>query len=187
VADEHEARRPRVAVGAGAPRLSSSEAVCSGLPVIVHRNLIVIIDHGQASAADYVASKAIALERARAFPAGLGCMVIIPPDARPPKDDARRAIKAALDEVSQHLRCLCWTIEGSGFRAATLRAALAGLGLFVRAPYPTSVQKDVASGLHWLIRHFGDTFPTDLAEVTSSVLHARLGLTSDPANAPTPR
>ena len=104
-------------------------------------------------------------------------MVIIPSCARPPPEEGRRAIKASLDSLAERLRCLCWMVEGSGFRAATTRAALAGLALFVRAPYPTAVHKDVTEALRWLLPHFrSEVRAADILDAATSVEHGRFSL-----------
>ena len=68
-------------------------------------------------------------------------------------------------------------VEGSGFRAATTRAALAGLALFVHAPYPTAVHKDVAVGLRWLLGHFpAEVRSSDVLDAATSIEQGRLSL-----------
>jgi hypothetical protein len=106
-------------------------------------------------------------------------MVIIPAYARPPQEEVRHAIKLTLHRVAGQLRCLCWLVEGSGFRAATVRAALAGLALFARAPYPTAVHKDLAEGLDWLFRHFGpEVSAGDIRDAATSIERGRLSARS---------
>lgn len=147
------------------------------LPLIVHGNLFVIIDDGQVSPADYAKIGAIVHRQASAFPGGLGCMVIIPPHARPPREEARSAIKASLDSLAERLRCLCWLVEGTGFGAATVRAALAGLALLVRTPYPTAVHKDFPGALAWLLHHFrSEARAGEILDATTSIERGRHSL-----------
>lgn len=158
----------------------SGGSVEGRLPLLTYRNILVVIDHGQMTPAQYFAIVAIAQETARAYPAGLGCMVIIPPTSRPPPENVRRAIKSSLDRATQHLRCLCWMVDGVGFRAATIRAALAGLGLLIRASYPTSVASTLQEGLQWTFGHLDSTArPSEILEAVTSIERQRLAFDAE--------
>lgn len=147
------------------------------LPLIVHDEILVLVDGGRSVASDYQLAAEIALERVAVHPNGLGCLVMIPATAQPPNELVRRAIKKALEKATPHLRAMCWVVEGAGFRAATLRAALAGLRLLVPAPYPTSVEKDLVDGLQWILRRLRPgAGPSQLISTVTSVEHARASL-----------
>jgi hypothetical protein len=147
------------------------------LPLIVHEEIFVFIDEGRAIAVDYQLAAKLALERVSVYPNGIGCLVMIPATAQPPNELVRRAIKESLEKATPHLRGMCWIVEGSGFRAATLRAALAGLRLLLAAPYPTSVEKDLVEGLQWMLKRLRPAAgPSQLISTVSSVANARESL-----------
>jgi hypothetical protein len=51
---------------------------------------------------------------------------------------------------------MCWLVEGTGFRAAAVRAALTGLQLVSKSPYPTRVCASVREALSWIMPHMRD-------------------------------
>lgn len=136
----------------------------SRLRVILWRQIFVLVDRGDTRASDYMALAREASSVARQYPDGIGCLTILPPTASPPPEDVRRAIKEGYDYVAKYLRCACWLVEGTEFRAAAVRAALAGLRLFMRPPFPTLVTSSMEEAMPWLI----------------GKLHTRPGPSADP-------
>jgi hypothetical protein len=45
---------------------------------------------------------------------------------------------------------MCWTVDGQGFRAATVRAGLAGLRLLLQPSFPTKIAAGLDDGVSWL-------------------------------------
>jgi hypothetical protein len=121
------------------------------VPVIIWRDLFVLVDKGSAKVSDYPILERMVLDQSTRYPEGLGCIVIIPATASPPPDDVRQAIKDVLTRLAPKLRCLCWVVEGSGFRAAAVRGALTGLRMFSRPPYPTNVAGSMGAGISWAL------------------------------------
>jgi hypothetical protein len=121
------------------------------LPVVMWRNIFALVDQGSATASDYPVLERMVREQGKQHPGGLGCLVIIPPLASPPPEDVRRAIREVLANLAPQLRCLCWLVEGTGFRAAAVRATLVGLRVFSRQPYATCVASDMTESLQWLL------------------------------------
>jgi hypothetical protein len=140
---------------AGGPTLTSSEqfgAAEPALQVLQWEDVFVVIDDGRGRASDYdVLVRGVLAEQASRYAIGLGCLVIIPVDAKPPSEPVREAIKASLAVVP--LRCLCWLVEGAGFHAAMVRGVLTGLRLVVSRPYDTHVSRDLEEALRWMLPH----------------------------------
>jgi hypothetical protein len=130
------------------------------LPVVMWRNVFALVDQGSASAADYPILERMVCEQGKRHPEGLGCLVIIPPLANPPPENVRRAIRDVLTNLAPQLRGLCWLVEGTGFRAAAVRATLVGLRVFNRQPYPTCVASDMTESLQWLLACLSKGSPT---------------------------
>jgi hypothetical protein len=131
----------------------SPHAPAAPVPVVLWRDIFALVDRGRTSVSDYPALEAMVRKQAEQYPRGLGCLVIIPANADPPPDDVRRAINDVLTRLAPSLLCLCWLVEGRGFRAAAVRAALAGLRIARRPPYPTTVASDMIAALRWIILH----------------------------------
>ncbi len=121
------------------------------VPVIIWRDLFVLVDKGSAKVSDYPMLERMVLDQSERYPEGLGCVVIIPANAIPPPDDVRQAIKDVLTCLAPKLRCLCWVVEGSGFRAAAVRGALTGLRMFSRPTYPTNVASNMNAAVSWVL------------------------------------
>jgi hypothetical protein len=79
--------------------------------------------------------------------------VIVPNDATPPSEEARKGIDKTIVETKDVLRCLCWLVEGKGFQAGMARAVLNGIRLFRRYPYPTNISVSLQQSLAWVLPH----------------------------------
>jgi hypothetical protein len=121
------------------------------VPVIIWRDLFVVVDKGNAKASDYAILERMVIDQSAKYPAGLGCLVIIPATASPPPADVRDAIKGTLHRLAPRMRGLCWVVEGTGFRAAMVRGVLTGLQALSRDPYPTCIERDMSSALIWVL------------------------------------
>ncbi len=55
-----------------------------------------------------------------------------------PDEGARRALQRAIRQFEPHLAGAVNLIAATGFQAAAMRAALTGIALVVRSPYPTA-------------------------------------------------
>jgi len=128
------------------------QAVAAARPCIrfiAWEDIFVVIDCGTGQPSDYDALRRMIIEQSSRYRAGLGCLVIIPADAKPPSEPVRNALNAALD--SAPLRCLCWIVEGSGFQAAMVRAVITGLRFISHRPYPTYIAEDLEHALQWML------------------------------------
>jgi hypothetical protein len=123
----------------------------SAFQVFQWEDVLVVIDDGTAGESEYAVVQQTLTEQGSRYATGIGCLVIIPVDAKPPSERAREAMKAALAVVP--LRCLCWLVEGAGFQAAMVRAVLTGLRLVANRSYETQVSRDLGGALAWMLAH----------------------------------
>jgi hypothetical protein len=121
------------------------------IQVITWEDIFVVIDDGGGKPSDYEVLREMILRQSAKHTQGLGCLTVIPPDAKPPSDEARKALSANLELAN--LRCICWLVEGSGFQGAMVRAVLSGLRFFVRCNYPRKIVTNLEEGIAWLIPH----------------------------------
>jgi hypothetical protein len=115
------------------------------------RDIVAIVDDGRRSAPSYRGLGKLTESLKREYPGGYGVLIIIPRNARPPSDEARRAINDALASAEGGLKCVCWLVEGKGFQAAMARAVLTGLRFFPRATFDTAVKSDLRDALEWIL------------------------------------
>jgi hypothetical protein len=118
---------------------------------LLWRDIVTIVDDGRHSAPAYKQLTQLTATLKVDLPRGYGLLIIIPRRARPPSDEARRAINEALAAAAGSLTCLCWLVEGKGFQAAMARAVLTGLRILPRTAYATSVQSDLDEALAWIL------------------------------------
>jgi hypothetical protein len=121
------------------------------IQVIAWEDICVVIDDGGGKPSDYEMLRDLLARMGREYPAGLGCLTVIPPDAKPPSDEARKALNEGLEVV--RLRCICWLVEGTGFQGAMVRAVLTGLRFFVRAQYPRNIVTSLEEAIAWMLPH----------------------------------
>jgi hypothetical protein len=147
------------------------------LQVIVWREILVLIDDGRASAADYDALKSYASRLGSE--ADLACLTVVPVDSKPPSEEARRAVRTHLEALRP--RCFCWHVEATGLHGATVRAILSGFRLFTLHRYPTQIASSLEEALRWVISQLHGRL-ADEAEVREACAHIR----AHRVNAPPP-
>jgi len=131
--------------------LNLVEPFAPAMQVVQWEDIFVVIDDGTGRASDYVLAQQMLAVQGSRYPTGIGCLVIIPVDAKPPAESARKAMKASLAVL--RLRCLCWLVEGVGFQAAMVRGVLTGLRLVTNHSYETQVSRDLEAALTWMLPH----------------------------------
>ena len=99
-----------------APKHVLSPTRTHAVQALVWEDLVVVVDNGRGRPHEYAALLGLATGQSRRYPGGIGCLVIIPGDATPPSDDARKALNHTLESVAGSLRCMCWLVEGSDSR-----------------------------------------------------------------------
>jgi hypothetical protein len=145
----------------------------SRFPLILAGNLFVVVDDGLAVAADYPILGLVVVREARAYPTGVACVCIIPPNARPPREEIRDAIRATFANVQKHFASVCWYVEGDGFKAAAARAVLSGLILLMRPSYPTHITSDLHDALKWSYARVGNPDQYDLTAIARQLVELR--------------
>jgi hypothetical protein len=92
------------------------------------------------------------------YPNGVGVMHVVETEASPPDSDARKAFTEFLKQpVIKHFSV---THEGSGFKAASVRAIVSGVHALARPSFEHAVHSTVADAARWaanLNRQIGRT------------------------------
>lgn len=141
--------------------------------VIQWRNLFVFVDDGSIGPAEYVVpARMVHAQAAQHQSTGLGCIVIIPENAKPPPDETRKAIDKVLADLGADLKCLAWVVEGKGFASAAVRGALTGLSMIRRRPYATSVESRIEGALSWTLSRVGQP-SADIHAAVTAIMHER--------------
>ena len=121
------------------------------LPMTTWQNVIMVIDDGRAPAHAYATQDAHLTRLAALFPGNVGSLVVIPPDAVPPTDEARRAINAVMERHAACLKGVVCVVEGGGFQSALVRATLTTMTLTLRKMRGWKVASNVDEGLAFLV------------------------------------
>jgi hypothetical protein len=142
------------------------------IQIVQWEDVFVVIDDGMGRASDYVLARRMLAEQGSRYATGMGCLVIIPENAKPPSEPVREAMKATLALL--RLRCLCWLVEGAGFQAAMVRGVLTGLRLVANRSYETHVSRDLEGALRWILPHLeGGTKRTEAVSRAAATIRAR--------------
>lgn len=149
---------------------------------IVWEDLFALVDDGAISLARYEPIGRVMHERAKLFPQGIACFVILPPGANPPPDDVRRFLKEQLTILAPSLSCLTYVIEGTGFKAVAARAALISMKIFASRPYPIYVETSIRDGLIKVLPHLtkGKSVTTDVKVIMKVIADARKAWAAPP-------
>jgi hypothetical protein len=133
-----------------------------GLYYATHGNLIFAIEATEPSVAYIDALKNFVPQMTRDLGCGVGLMVVIRSDAKPPSEQVREHIKIAGRSFAPHVLAFAHVVEGEGFLAAAKRAAFTLVMSSARLGFPVKVFRNVAEGMPWLIHGVGNTFQQDI-------------------------
>jgi hypothetical protein len=140
----------------------------SGLQLITFSDIFVLVDHGTALPAEYVALGKKIASNAAAFPGGIGGLAIVVRDAPPPSKPVRAAIRGVLERLGPSLRCHCWLVEGAGFQGAMVRGVLTSLRMIGSFPFESHVTSELPRALEWILRRL-DGGEARLGEIDRAV------------------
>jgi hypothetical protein len=138
------------------------------------QDLFALVDDGSVAIARYGSMESAIREQVRAYPKGIACLVILPPDARPPPDDVKRAVKSMLMRLSSSISCLCYVIEGTGFKGVAARATLVGMKIFSSRPYPIYVETSMAEALTKVVSHLANGDAAAIDSILKAISDERL-------------
>jgi hypothetical protein len=139
------------------------------------QDVFAVIDDGCIPLAQYDVIEAAMRAQAERCGTGIGCLVILPAGATPPADPIKARVTSLLTSLGRDLRCLAYVIEGSGFKAVAVRAALIGMKVFVSAPYPVIVETSMAGALSKMLPYLDQAraAAANLNEVVVAIAEAR--------------
>ena len=138
-------------------------------------DLFAVIDDGSIPSARYGPIESAMREQARQFPKGIACLVILPPEAKPPPDDIKQSVRNLLARLAPSLSCLAYVVEGTGFKGVAARASLVGMKIFASRPYPIYVEPSMPAVLAKVLPHLahGQTVTKDINVIMSAIADAR--------------
>jgi hypothetical protein len=143
--------------------------------VIQWHDLFVVIDDGSLTVGRYDSIETVMREQAKQFPQGIVCLVLLPPDTKPPPDDIKRAVKSLVTRLASQLSALAYVVEGTGFKGVAARATLVGMKLFASRPYPIYVETSLPAVLTKVLPHLakGQTVTRDVQVIQKVITDAR--------------
>lgn len=86
---------------------------------------------------------------------GIASLVVVEPRAATPDSDTRPVFAAGMRECGSRLHGVAYVVAAKGFRGAAVRAAISGLSLLAREPYPTKVFTSTGDAAAWLAPTLG--------------------------------
>ncbi len=149
------------------------------------QDLFVLVDDGSIPVARYAPLEAAIREQARTYPGGIALLCILPPNTRPPPEEVKRSLKAALMRLAPVISSLGYVIEGTGFKAVAVRATLVGMKIFASRPYPIYVEVSVRDALGKMVSHMVNGHMLSIEMVMKTIAEARLAWQA-PMSAPSP-
>ena len=152
--------------------LFRSVAVNSG-QFVQWQDLFVALDDGSTPLSKYELLETAMREQAKQYPQGIACLVILPPDARPPPEPVRLAVKSVLTRLMKSLTCLGYVVEGTGFKGVAARATLVGMKIFSSRPYPIYVETSLYDALVKISAHLVSGHTTSVETIMKVIAEAR--------------
>ena len=117
--------------------------------------LVFSIENSEPTALHLGRVHALFRDLTRAQQGGVGMLVIIRDEARPPSEAVRLVITRIFSEMEGSLSGLAYVMEGTGFIAAAKRSALALMMIARRYRFPIKVFSKVEEALPWLATTVG--------------------------------
>ena len=106
----------------------------------------------------------------RAGNPGVGIMVVIRADAKPPSEAVRKHIVRVAREFGPHVLAFAHVIEGEGFLAAAKRAAMTFIMTSARLGFPLKVFSNLREAMPWLLKTVGPALKENIRHDQLSAL-----------------
>lgn len=131
-------------------------------------NLVMLVWRYHTHLEAYRAAIRLAEQTAAQNPTGIGVMQVVERMAIPPDSATRTELGVMLRLPA--IRHFCVTHEGSGFKAASVRAIVSAAHALSRPTFPHAVHDDVASAARWAAAHNKSIgAPSDAANIEQAV------------------
>src|ERR1044071_76224 len=141
-------------------------------------------DDGSLPIARYATLELTIREQARNYPKGVGILVILPPETRPPPDDVKKCVKATLTRLAPVMSSLGYVIEGTGFKGVAARATLVGMKIFSSRPYQIYVETSLREAISKMTSHMANGHMLSLEILMKTIADARSNLRIPPSERP---
>jgi hypothetical protein len=165
-------------------RITAEEVVVNAGQFIQWQDLFALVDDGSIPITRYATMESAIREQVKTYPQGIACLVILPPDARPPPDDIKRHVKSMLMRLSSAISCLAYVIEGTGFKGVAARATLVGMKIFSSRPYPIYVETSLQEAIGKVISHLANGHATTVESILKVINDERLQWRPTSSNRP---
>lgn len=116
----------------------------------VHRNVVIVLWRGETTLAGVKQLRQVMRDVTEEYPAGIGLIQVVEPNAPPPDTTARKAIAGLLSSQREHLMGSALVFEEDGFKMAAVRAIVSGISALARPGYPHVVFSNVLKAADWL-------------------------------------
>lgn len=133
-------------------------------------NMLFVVWRHRTLASAYYAGMKLVEKLGQRYPEGVGILNVIELEAQPPPADARAAFVELLH--LPQLRHFSVTHEGSGFKAASIRAVVAGTHAFARPKCSHSVHRYLSEAARWHVKEQRALQHDEPAERIERVAHA---------------
>jgi hypothetical protein len=114
-----------------------------------YQDLVLQIWHKQTTREGVAALRGAIANVAKDSRDGLRLLVVVEPEAAMPSRESRSDIAAFMTDYKASIRATALAFEGTGFRAASIRAVVTGLNLLAQHPFPYGVFASIAEALAW--------------------------------------
>jgi hypothetical protein len=114
-----------------------------------YQDLVLQLWHRDTTLDGVAALRAAIGQVARESAEGLRLLIVVEPGASMPPAESRAGIAAFMRDYAKNIRATSLAFEGTGFRAASVRAVVAGLNVLANHPFPYKVFATIGEALWW--------------------------------------
>jgi len=145
---------------------SDSDWVCARW-----RNVVFLVWRGVTTAERAHIAARVLREMVAEHEQGVGIVTVVEPNAPPPDGAVRPIFAKGMREHGSKIRACAYVVPQGGFGGAAVRAAITGLSLVAREPYPTRTFATPDAAAEWLDARLARAIP--MSTIVAAIERAR--------------
>ena len=130
----------------------------------IHKHILFVVWRRETRASAYARIGELVAQLAQDYPDGIGILQTVEVGAIPPDAGARQEFLKVMEICQGRVRHFSVVHEGTGFKAASVRAIMSGVYFYVSPKFPHGVFSSLTEAAHWHVRQEGGLQRSELTE-----------------------
>jgi len=143
-----------------------------GVWVATWSNVCISLVRDQLTTADVRTVRRVYESLAAEHDSGFVAIILAPQGVGMPSEDAREAITEVMKGLEHRIAAMAGILEATGFKAATLRTAMATMALISRATYPRKIFASIDEAVPFVAEYARPTLTH--AQIRDAITHVKV-------------